>query len=191
MSSDPRYNRPYGKTLAAIAIFRACVGASILAGSYWELSNLGWAPIVLFVAAQLSDQIDGQIARRLSVPTLVGYLQDAISDKVLTIGCLLAISRTIPYIDLLLFLLICREFLVLSARLIVRGDGDFVQSARYISITYYLFLRSSILSFLISFLNQTGPMQELFTQIGYSSLIFSLFFGWLSVFICIHEMPSI
>lgn len=173
--------RPYGKTLGAIAIFRGSIGALLLILSYWDWSNFGWAPVTLFIAAHLSDHLDGAIARRLSNPTAIGYLQDSIADKLLTVGCLLAISRTMPFVDIILFFVVCREFLVLAARFLDWKGKENIQKGRFVSVIYYGFLRASIMCFLLSFIDIASESNAMLVQVAYLLLLVALITGWCTV----------
>ena len=180
---DPiEIGRPYRKLLASLSVFRGGVGLSLLVLSYWGLSNFGWLSIMLFAAAQLSDQIDGALARRISIPTLTGYLQDSIADKLLTVGCLLALSSEFAYVDIILFFVVCRELVTLALRLLRKNSEEFVQTARIVSIAYYTLMRSSILCFLLYFLDGAVQFQGLLIQAGYCFLFFALIAGWFSAF---------
>lgn len=62
------------------------------------LAMTGNIPLVLLAASGflLTDFLDGKIARALNAQTKLGQLLDQISDKVCSIGLLLALTPTIP-----------------------------------------------------------------------------------------------
>ncbi len=51
-----------------------------------------WWAVVVFVAASVTDQLDGHIARARDIVTPFGILMDPIADKALTLGAFVALS---------------------------------------------------------------------------------------------------
>ncbi|MBI2104214.1 MAG: CDP-diacylglycerol--glycerol-3-phosphate 3-phosphatidyltransferase [Candidatus Omnitrophica bacterium] len=85
----------------------------------------GWAAklaaLALFLAASLTDWLDGYLARRWRQTTPLGALLDPIADKVLVLGTFLAFVqlRLVPAWMVLVIAL--REFLITGIRLYVAG----------------------------------------------------------------------
>jgi CDP-diacylglycerol--glycerol-3-phosphate 3-phosphatidyltransferase len=87
-----------------------------------------WMAIWIFVAAAVSDILDGYLARRWQVVTSFGRILDPVVDKVLVIGGLVLLcaaplapaSRVVPWI---VILVIARELLVTSVRAVFEGQG--------------------------------------------------------------------
>lgn len=172
--------RPLGRTLILIAIFRAVAGVLILVCSYIGTNTAAWLAVCAFLAAQVSDQLDGWLARKYSVTTLSGYLQDSIADKILTVGCLLAIARSHPFVDVLLLIIVSRDFLTLPLRISDAKDGRFAQHSRCLSVLYYAFIRVAVFAFLTSSLGGTGKLTALIVSLAYISLITGAGVGTLS-----------
>ena len=91
---------------------------------------------VIFIAASLTDMLDGQIARRMNIVTDFGKLMDPIADKILSapIATLITISR---------------EFVISGFRLIYANKniviaagplGKLKTLTQFIGITLMLFL---------------------------------------------------
>ena len=79
--------------------------------------------LFLFVAAAITDAMDGHIARKNNLVTNFGKFLDPLADKVLVIAALVAfieldIVGAIPVI-----IIIAREFMVSGLRLIAAGSG--------------------------------------------------------------------
>lgn len=106
-------------TYARIAAVPVVVGLlfwqSILGGGLW----LRWVALAFFIAAGLTDILDGYVARRLGQQSSLGRMLDPIADKLLVASSLLmlAAGTTIRGWALLAAVIIlCREILVSGLR---------------------------------------------------------------------------
>lgn len=84
--------------------------------------------LVIFAAASLTDMADGMIARKHNLITDFGKFLDPLADKMLTTSAFLAfialgIGNGIVWIT---FIVLIREFLITSLRLISAGHGKVV-----------------------------------------------------------------
>lgn len=84
--------------------------------------------LILFAAASITDLIDGKIARKYNLITDFGKFLDPLADKMLTTAAFLAfiglgIGDGIVWIT---FIILIREFLITSLRLISAGKGKVV-----------------------------------------------------------------
>jgi CDP-diacylglycerol--glycerol-3-phosphate 3-phosphatidyltransferase len=85
----------------------------------------------LFIAGAVSDWLDGYIARKRGITTVFGKLMDALSDKIMVIGIMVAMlgwDYPIPLAFVLLTL--CREFLVSGMRMVAAAKGVVVSADR-------------------------------------------------------------
>ena len=87
--------------------------------------------LLVFILASLTDMWDGQIARKHNLITNLGKFLDPLADKALTtaafIGFLAVIpSRSMPWA---LMLIMTREFMVTSVRLLAAKDGVVVAAS--------------------------------------------------------------
>ena len=97
---------------------------------------------VLFIAAAVSDWLDGYIARKVGAVSNFGKLMDALTDKIIMVGlfvALLALRWQLPdaygnaaseletllpqHCILLVMVIICREFLITGLRLVAASNG--------------------------------------------------------------------
>jgi cardiolipin synthase len=88
---------------------------SILDGGLW----LRWAALGVFIAAAITDVLDGYVARAYGQQSSLGRMLDPIADKLLVASCLLmlAAEETIRGWSLLAAVIIlCREILVSGLR---------------------------------------------------------------------------
>src|SRR4029077_15091339 len=97
--------------------FSRIVAAPIL---YWLVVYGGrygfLAAAVLFVAASLSDTLDGQIARRRHLVSPLGIYLDTTSDKILVAVLLIAIALDHLGPGCMAAVIIAREFLAAGLR---------------------------------------------------------------------------
>jgi cardiolipin synthase len=106
-------------TYARIAAVPVVVGLlywqSIIGGGLW----LRWVALAIFIAAGLTDILDGYLARMWGQQSSLGRMLDPIADKLLVASCLLmlAAGTTIHGWALLAAVIIlCREILVSGLR---------------------------------------------------------------------------
>ncbi len=123
ISSRPLPARPLALpnllTYARIAVVPVVVGLlywqSIFDGPLW----LRWVALAFFIAAGVTDILDGYLARTWSQQSSLGRMLDPIADKLLVASCLLmlAAEETIRGWTLLAAVVIlCREILVSGLR---------------------------------------------------------------------------
>ena len=108
----------------ALGVARAVLSLPI---AWAVLAGLSELALALFVAAALTDMVDGYLARRWATLSARGAFLDPIADKVLIVGTLLALTiagRGWP-VTLVTILVGLREGLVtvLRARALARGIG--------------------------------------------------------------------
>lgn len=77
-----------------------------------------WAAVL----AQLTDQIDGWLARKLGVVSDIGWLFDSVADRAFYIAALLAFQREYGLSEALIWLFTMREITLYAARIAL---GDF------------------------------------------------------------------
>lgn len=89
----------------------------------------------LFIAAALTDWLDGKIARERGEVSSFGRFMDAVIDKVMVIGLMIALvsdERNFMGHDitamLLLLCILCREFAISGLRMAVAVKGQIVEA---------------------------------------------------------------
>lgn len=124
-------NLPNKLTLARVVatpLFMAAIMLNLPHGLHYIIA------LVLFAAASLTDLFDGKIARKRNMITDFGKFLDPLADKMLTTAALLGFMyRGIGYgITWILFIVLFREFLIASLRLIaVSSKNGTVIAANY------------------------------------------------------------
>src|SRR6202044_2289815 len=102
--------------IAAVPVVVGCLyWQSILNGGLW----LRWVALAIFIAAGITDILDGYLARSLGQQSSFGRMLDPIADKLLVASCLLmlAADETIRGWSLwAAIVILCREILVSGLR---------------------------------------------------------------------------
>lgn len=82
--------------------------------------------LVIFVVASLTDMLDGKIARARNLVTDFGKFLDPLADKMLTTAAFVAfLAKGFGFgIDWVLFIILFREFMVSSLRLVIVSSKE-------------------------------------------------------------------
>jgi len=111
-------NLPNILTLSRVPMMFVIVG---LMYEHW----LGAASLAfwLFIGGAISDWLDGYLARRRGIVSVFGKLMDALTDKIMVIGIMVALADqdVIPMFFVLITL--CREFMVSGLRMMAAAKG--------------------------------------------------------------------
>ena len=84
-----------------------------------------------FGAAALTDLFDGRIARKRGLITNLGKFLDPLADKMLTTAAFLGFLA-VGAIDVwVLMVILSREFMVTSVRLVAAGEGTVIAASRW------------------------------------------------------------
>lgn len=96
----------------------------------WDFAGHAYWGTAVFVAAMLTDQVDGWLARRAGKTTDLGRILDPVADKVLVMATLIVLVPVLP--AWMVAVIVAREFLVSGLRLAALERGVVV-SARDLS----------------------------------------------------------
>lgn len=96
----------------------------------WDFAGHAYWGTAVFVAAMLTDQVDGWLARRAGKTTDLGRILDPVADKVLVMATLIVLIPVLP--AWMVAVIVAREFLVSGLRLAAIERGVVV-SARDLS----------------------------------------------------------
>ena len=89
--------------------------------------------IVVFLAATLTDHLDGHLARKNNQITTFGKLMDPIADKMLIMSALISfVEKDVPYITAgVVMVILAREFIVTGIRLIAVGENKVIAASMW------------------------------------------------------------
>lgn len=121
--------------LTLLRIFLVPLLVAALVEQQWRIS---WGPRVLvandflalglFLAAALTDLLDGYLARRWKQVTTVGTLLDPVADKLLVSAALVSLVQIRLLPGWLVILIIGREFAVSGLRSIAAAEGYVIKA---------------------------------------------------------------
>ena len=117
----PAFNLPNMLTYARILAVPLVVLCFFLEGRLQSSEFARWSALVIFVAASVTDYLDGYLARAWKQTSNIGRMLDPIADKLLVATCLLLLAadtdRTIAGWTLwAAIIILCREILVSGLR---------------------------------------------------------------------------
>jgi CDP-diacylglycerol--glycerol-3-phosphate 3-phosphatidyltransferase len=126
-------NLPNLLTISRVPLMFVVVGL-MYAEFTWAATVAFW----LYIAAALTDWLDGMLARRSNQVSSFGRFMDAVIDKVMVLGLMIALingdyfvvlgrNLTIPAM-LLLLCILCREFAVSGMRMAAAMKGVAIEA---------------------------------------------------------------
>lgn len=135
------------------------------------------AAFALFVAGGITDWLDGYLARRMKLISNFGKLMDALTDKVLIVGLMMALLVPMPggpallpgWAVFLVLLIFAREFLITGLRLVAMSQGVVLAAERsgkiktvlqIVSIAFLLLDHALQMDFGVS-AGGYGPVQQI------------------------------
>jgi len=85
-----------------------------------------WIALVIFVAAGITDLLDGEIARRKNIVTDFGKLMDPLADKLLLMSALVCFTSVGLVHPAVTILIVAREMLVTGLRSLAVSKGKVI-----------------------------------------------------------------
>lgn len=119
-------NLPNKLTLGRILLVPLFVAAMLIP---FPLHNL--TALVLFSAASITDLFDGRIARKRGLITDFGKFADPLADKILVLAALLCFVQNGLCDCVAVIVVLFREFVVTSIRLIAASKGEVIAANKW------------------------------------------------------------
>lgn len=82
-----------------------------------------WVALGVFIAASLTDMLDGKIARKYNLVTNFGKFMDPLADKLLVCSALIALSDIGRMPAWIVIVIIARDFIISGFRLVAAEKG--------------------------------------------------------------------
>ena len=111
-----------------LTILRLIMTPLFLAALVIPFSHHLLVALILFAAASLTDYIDGKMARKQGLVTDFGKFLDPLADKMLTTAAFLVFIQLDIGVGItwITFIVLVREFLITSLRLVSAGKGNVI-----------------------------------------------------------------
>lgn len=121
-------NLPNKLTVLRVALIPFFVAAMMLTGKFYVSDKYDIFILIglfIFVAASITDWLDGKIARKRGLVTTFGKFLDPLADKILVVTALICfLARSPMWVDAVaVILILAREFMVSGVRLVVANEG--------------------------------------------------------------------
>lgn len=124
--------------------------------------------LIVFLAACITDTLDGNIARKGNLVTDFGKLMDPLADKLLVMSALVAFIPVAGVPVWVVVVILGREFMVTSLRLIAAGKGVVIAADKWGKV--------KTISQMV-WLNYTLLMLWLFPEAGWAYILFVVLMG--------------
>lgn len=111
-----------------LTVLRIIMTPFFLAALLTQFPHHFLVALILFAAASITDYIDGNIARSQNLITDFGKFLDPLADKMLTTAAFLGFIKLGIGVGIvwITFIVLIREFLITSLRLVSAGKGNVI-----------------------------------------------------------------
>ena len=109
-----------------LTVLRICMIPFFVAALLYEggtSQNMRILADVLFIAASLTDLLDGKIARKYNLVTNFGKFMDPLADKLLVCSALICLIELGQLPAWVVIIIISREFIISGFRLVAADNG--------------------------------------------------------------------
>lgn len=110
-------------TANKLTLLRVAMIPVFLVVLYWGLPGYKYVALIIFIAASITDLVDGYIARHYNQTTDFGKFMDPLADKVLVTAAMLWFVEVGQMPAWTLLIVIFREFAVSGMRLVAVDNG--------------------------------------------------------------------
>ncbi len=138
-----------------------------------------WA-LIVFAAASLTDLLDGKIARKQNLVTNFGKFLDPLADKVLVVSGLICFVQMGLSDAVVVVVIVAREFLVTSLRLIAVDNGNVIAASRLGKIKTAFTMTAMVGVMLLVILSELGML-----PLGFPLFLVSESLLWVAVVLTI------
>jgi CDP-diacylglycerol--glycerol-3-phosphate 3-phosphatidyltransferase len=179
-------NLPNALTLSRIPLMFV-----IVALMHYAWPGAATLAFLLFLAAAVGDWLDGYIARTRNQVSNFGKLMDAMADKIMVLGIVIALVELHEIPLVLALITLCREFFVTGMRMVAASKGVVVAAdsggktktvTQLVSLGFFLFAPVLSQDGYYLFHWDTRDFTRLVYWVGYyvfiASTLLSVWSGW-------------
>ena len=114
--------------------------------------------LLVFAVAAITDALDGNIARKHGLVTTFGKFLDPLADKVLVLSALICFISLGVCSPVVVIIVVTREFLVTSLRLVAAADGTVIAASIYGKVKTVVQMVSIVAILLLFSVNEIGNL---------------------------------
>ncbi len=97
----------------------------------WRADPLdSFVATLIFSLASVTDVLDGWLARRLNLVTILGKFMDPLADKLIVMAALVMLTRLGRVASGVVILILAREFVISGLRTIAVGEGMVISASQ-------------------------------------------------------------
>lgn len=132
-----------------ITVFRFSCIPFLWLFSLWQFKYHWVVTLLIYFVACVSDTVDGNIARKNHLVTDFGKLMDPLSDKALVLAAFLIQINLGFRTDIVIMLMMAREFLVAGMRMAATVEGEVIAANKFGKAKTFMQMATTGMTFLI------------------------------------------
>lgn len=132
-----------------ITVFRFLCIPVLWLFALWQFRYHWVATLLVYFIACVSDTVDGNIARKEKLVTDFGKLMDPLSDKALVLAAFLIQINLGIRTDLVIMIMMAREFLVAGMRMAATVEGEVIAANVFGKAKTFIQMSTTGMTFLI------------------------------------------
>ncbi len=167
------WNLPNAITLVRIALIPV-----FLAFTYYESRTNSFIAALVYAVVSATDFLDGWVARRKGLVTVIGKFLDPLADKLVVISALIMLVHLGRVAAWVVIVIMAREFIITGLRTIAASEGIAIPSSQ--EGKYKTGLQLAGISFLL--LHYRYPVDLVFTTVDMDANVAGTVLLYLSVF---------
>lgn len=143
------------------------------------------------IAAQITDHLDGYLAKRLNQKSVLGWIFDSYADRAFYIAAILAFEREYGLNELIVWTFVLRELAFYALRILT---GDFLlvlRNARPLALIHAGIVRVVIaLGCIVPYSFVPQSSRDFMLEIIPALLVFAILFGFVSLYLVFKRSAS-
>jgi CDP-diacylglycerol--glycerol-3-phosphate 3-phosphatidyltransferase len=168
-----------------ITMVRMAMIPVILWFTYYESRRASFIAAMLFAVTGATDFLDGWVARRRGLVTVVGKFLDPLADKLVVMAALVMLVHLGRVAAWVVIVVMAREFIVSGLRTIAMSEGIVIAAGQdgklktilqIVGITFLLLHYAYPID--LGFISVEYDSNKVGTTILYLSLVFSVWSAW-------------